>query len=182
MNLKKKHTKKNNIQETPKNSFILYNSMSCPTVTNSVLLLHFFKFLHLSHHIDNWKRFTITYHIPRLKEHISATVIQWILTNPPRSTTNTPLSCYFLSTLLSPKLDSYKGCSESNASYFIMLIQNVRGGCHGMTVETEPFWQYSNYILLLCDIWQQRGSWHGHVYVVVIKFFRVGKKKKKMLS
>ena len=53
---------------------------------------------------------------------------------------------------------NYEGCSESNASYIIMLAHDIRGGC----------WWYGNrgwifslvfcYTLLLCDSWHQRGS------------------------
>ena len=32
----------------------------------------------------------------------------------------------------------YKGCSKSNASYFIALAHDVRSGCWGMVVEVEP--------------------------------------------
>lgn len=52
----------------------------------------------------------------------------------------------------------YYGCSESNASYFILLAHNVRGGrwwygCRGWT-----FLETLCYMLLPCDRWQQRGS------------------------
>jgi len=50
------------------------------------------------------------------------------------------------------------GCSESNSSYLILLIHNIRGGCwwYGSRDWTLPPIFHS--ILLLCDRWQQRGS------------------------
>jgi len=52
----------------------------------------------------------------------------------------------------------YKGCSESNAFYFIMLAHDIRGGCwwYGSTGWTFP--PTFHYILLPCDEWQQRDS------------------------
>jgi len=52
----------------------------------------------------------------------------------------------------------YEGCSESNAFCFIMLASSVRGECwwYGSRGGTLP--PVLCYILLLCGIWQQRGS------------------------
>jgi len=50
------------------------------------------------------------------------------------------------------------GLLQSNASYFIMLTYNIRGGCCGMAVEAEPFPPIFHYMLLLSDRWKQRGS------------------------
>ena len=44
----------------------------------------------------------------------------------------------------------YKGCSKSNASYFIALAHDVRSGCWGMVVEVEPSHQYS--IVFCCHV------------------------------
>jgi len=69
----------------------------------------------------------------------------------------------------------YKGRSKSNASYFILLFCNVRGGCcwYGSRGWTLP--PVSHYMFLLCDRWQQRGKlgtllvfdtevWMKHMY------------------
>ena len=52
----------------------------------------------------------------------------------------------------------HESCSESSASYFIMLAHDVRGGCwwYGSRGWTFPPVLY--YMLLPCDWWQQRGS------------------------
>jgi len=55
-------------------------------------------------------------------------------------------------------LKLYKGCSESNASHFIMLAQDIRGRYWRYGSEGWTFLPISHYILLLCDRWQQRGS------------------------
>jgi len=46
--------------------------------------------------------------------------------------------------------------SESNASYFMMLACDIRGGCWWYGSRTFP--PISHCILLLCDRWQQSGS------------------------
>jgi len=51
----------------------------------------------------------------------------------------------------------FKGCSESNASYCIMLTRNVRGGCWWYSSRGRTFPPIFWYILLPCDRWQQRG-------------------------
>jgi len=50
-----------------------------------------------------------------------------------------------------------ESCSESNASYFIMLAHNIRGRywCYGSVGWTFP--PALHYMLFLCDRWQQRG-------------------------
>ena len=52
--------------------------------------------------------------------------------------------------ILKPDLGSiflliYKGCSKSNASYFIMLAHNISGECwwYGSTRQVEPSHQHS---------------------------------------
>ena len=55
----------------------------------------------------------------------------------------------------------YKGCWESNASYFITLAYSVRSRWYGNRGWTFPPIYCS--VLLLCDRWQQRGTltkWH----------------------
>ena len=52
----------------------------------------------------------------------------------------------------------YDGCSESNASYFIMLVHNVSSGCWWYDSREWTFPPISHCILLPCDRWQQRGS------------------------
>ena len=52
----------------------------------------------------------------------------------------------------------YKGCSESNASYFIKLTHDIGGGCWWYGSRGWTFPPASHYGLLLCDGWQQRGS------------------------
>ena len=52
----------------------------------------------------------------------------------------------------------YEGCSESNASHFIMLAHNVRGGCWWPGSRGWSFPPIFHYILFPCDRWQQRGS------------------------
>lgn len=59
-----------------------------------------------------------------------------------------------------------KGCSESNASFFIMLAHDVRSGYWWYGSRDWTFPSISCYSLLPCDRWQQRGSltngiWHG---------------------
>jgi len=54
----------------------------------------------------------------------------------------------------------YEGCSESNASYFIMLAHDIRGRWWWYSWTFPPV---SHYILMACNRWQQRGSltkWH----------------------
>ena len=51
----------------------------------------------------------------------------------------------------------YEGCSESNASYFMMLVCD-RGGCWWYGSRGRTFQPVSHCILLWCDWWQQRGS------------------------
>jgi len=55
----------------------------------------------------------------------------------------------------------YKVCSESNASYFMMLAHDVRGGCWWCGSRGWTFLSMSHYVLLPCDSWQQRGSLTG---------------------
>ena len=53
----------------------------------------------------------------------------------------------------------YEGGSKSNASYFITLAHNIRGGwcwCDGRRDWTFPLISHS--MLLLCDRWQWRSS------------------------
>ena len=60
-------------------------------------------------------------------------------------------------------VEKYEGCSKSNASYFIMLAHNIRGGCWWYGSRGWTFPPISHYVLLLCDRWQQRGTlteWH----------------------
>ena len=51
----------------------------------------------------------------------------------------------------------YEGCSESNASYFMMLAHSVRGGYWWCGSRGWTFPSVFCYMLLLCDRWQQRG-------------------------
>ena len=51
-----------------------------------------------------------------------------------------------------------KGCSESNTSYFTMLIRNVRGWCWWYGSRGWTFKPIFHYTLLPCNRWQQRGS------------------------
>ncbi len=55
---------------------------------------------------------------------------------------------------------NYVGHSKSNASYFIMLAHNIRGGCwwYGSRGWTFPPISHYKLLLLLCDRWQQRSS------------------------
>ena len=60
-------------------------------------------------------------------------------------------------------LPSYKGCSESHASYFIMLAQSTRDGCWWYGSRGWTFPPISHFILFLCDRWQQKDGlteWH----------------------
>ena len=50
------------------------------------------------------------------------------------------------------------GCSESNASYFIMLTHNIRDECWWYSSRGWIFPSVFHYMLLLCDRWQQRGT------------------------
>jgi len=52
----------------------------------------------------------------------------------------------------------YKDCSESNASYFMMLAYSIRGGCSWYGSRGWTFLLIFHSILLLCDRWQQRGD------------------------
>ena len=52
----------------------------------------------------------------------------------------------------------HKCCSEGNVSYFIMLADNIRGGCWWYSSRGWTFPPILCYILLLCNRWQQRGS------------------------
>jgi len=45
----------------------------------------------------------------------------------------------------------YEGCSESNASYFILLAHNIRGRCWGYGSRCWTLPTISRYMLLLCD-------------------------------
>ena len=51
-----------------------------------------------------------------------------------------------------------EGCDRSNASYIIMLAQDIRGGCWWYGSRVEPSHHVFHYTLLLCDRWQQGGS------------------------
>lgn len=56
-----------------------------------------------------------------------------------------------------------EGCSESNASYFMMLAHDIRCRCWWGGNRGWTFPPISHYILLLCGRWQQRGNlteWH----------------------
>jgi len=58
----------------------------------------------------------------------------------------------------------YEGCSKSNASYFIMLTHNLRGGCLWYSSRVWTFLPTFHYTLF-CDKWHwQNGIWHGCVY------------------
>jgi len=50
-----------------------------------------------------------------------------------------------------------EGCYKSNASYFITLAHDVRGGCRWYSSRGWTFPPIFCYILWLCDRWQQRG-------------------------
>ena len=52
----------------------------------------------------------------------------------------------------------YEDHSESNASYFIILAHDVRGGCWWYGSRGWTFPPIFHYMLLLCDRWQLRGS------------------------
>jgi len=57
----------------------------------------------------------------------------------------------------------YKGCTESIAPCFIMLMYNSRSECWWHGSRSRTFAPIIHYILLRCDRWQQRGSltqWH----------------------
>ena len=53
---------------------------------------------------------------------------------------------------------AYRGCSESNASYFIIFAHDIRGGCRWYGSSGWTFPPVFCYMSLLCDGWQQRGS------------------------
>ena len=62
----------------------------------------------------------------------------------------------------------YEGCSESNASYFIILAHNIRGGClwqqrlnlpTNIPLHFVALWQYGS----RGAVWQN-GFWHGRAY------------------
>ena len=58
---------------------------------------------------------------------------------------------------------TYEGCSKNNASHFIMLAHDARGRCWWYGCRGWTFPPVFCYVLLPCDIWQQRGSlieWH----------------------
>ena len=60
-------------------------------------------------------------------------------------------------------LVEYKGCSESNASYLIMLAKDVRDRCWWYGSRGWTFLTIFCCVLLPCDRWEQRGSltkWH----------------------
>ena len=74
-----------------------------------------------------------------------------------------------------------KGCSESNASYFILLAQNTRcrWWCYGSGIWAIP--PIFNYILLPCDTWQKwgiltSGISHGSVYEAKVWDSTIAKK------
>lgn len=50
----------------------------------------------------------------------------------------------------------YEHCSKSNASCFIVLVHNIRGGCWWYGSSSWTFPSIFCYISLLCDKWQQR--------------------------
>ena len=52
----------------------------------------------------------------------------------------------------------YEGCSESNASYSIMVVLNLRGGCWWYYKKRMNLPANIHYVLLLSDRWQQRQS------------------------
>ena len=51
-----------------------------------------------------------------------------------------------------------QGCSESNASCFMMSAHNIRGGCWWDGSRGWTFPPAFHGMLLLCDRWQQRGT------------------------
>ena len=51
----------------------------------------------------------------------------------------------------------YEGCSERNASYFIMSAHDIRGGCWWYDSRARNFPPTFLYMLLPCNRWQQRG-------------------------
>jgi len=53
---------------------------------------------------------------------------------------------------------NFKGCSESNAFYFIMLAPDATGGCWWYGSTGQTFSPISRSMLLPCDRWQQRGT------------------------
>ena len=55
-------------------------------------------------------------------------------------------------------ISAHKGCSESNALYFIMLAHYTRGGCWWCGSRGWAFPPILHYTLLLCDRWHQRHS------------------------
>jgi len=52
---------------------------------------------------------------------------------------------------ISNKTFKYKGCSKNNASYFIMLAHDIRGGCWWYDSRRQTFSTIFHYILLPCD-------------------------------
>ena len=63
--------------------------------------------------------------------------------------------CYSLLVLF---LSMYKGRSESNASYFIMLTHYIRGRCWWYSSKGWTFLPITHSMLLPCDRQQQRGT------------------------
>ena len=55
-------------------------------------------------------------------------------------------------------LFTYKGCSVSNALYFVLWACDVRGGWWWYGGRSWTFPPIFHYVLLLCVRWQQRGS------------------------
>jgi len=51
-----------------------------------------------------------------------------------------------------------KGCSGNNASHYVLLASDIRGGCWWYSSRGWTFLPVSRYMLLPCDRWQQKGS------------------------
>jgi len=76
----------------------------------------------------------------------------------------------------------FERCSESNASYFVMLVHNIRGRCWWSSSRGWTSQPILHYILLLGNRWPQKGSltkWHLEVHMkqrCVSEFLHVKKK------
>jgi len=57
----------------------------------------------------------------------------------------------------------YKGSSESNDSYFITLLHNIRGKSWEYCSRGWTFPPISHYVLLLCDRWQKGSLTEQHL-------------------
>ena len=72
--------------------------------------------------------------------------------------TVTKIYLKFLNICPAKQMRNYEGCSESNASYFILLAQRSRGRCWWWGSRGWTFPLIFRYMLLLCNRWQQRGT------------------------